>query len=998
MARKTFKSVLVVGGGIAGIQTSLDLTEAGYFVYLVEKTPALGGVMPMLGRTFPTNDCSMCILSPKLVECGRHPYITVLTLAEVLSVEGGPGNFKAKVKLQPRGVRQDLCKDCGECAMECPVQVDYEFNQDLDFRKAVFKPYPQAYPSSYAIDRDNCIRCQACLTVCPAGAVDLDGQEKIIDLNVGAVVLCPGFELVHPASLGPYRYQAHYPSVLTALEFERLLSASGPLKGKKLVRPSDAKEIKKIAWVQCAGSRSKVAGRPFCSAVCCMYAIKQAVVAKEQIGHGFSATIFYTDARVYGKGFEKYYRQAKESGVRFVRCNLSDIKNTGEKGDLRVSYTAEDGAIREEVFELVILSTGMAPPELALASNLGLNLNNFSFCETEAYSGVNTARAGIFVAGAYSGPRDVPDTVMQASAAAGAVAAVLGPAHARAPQLLPEKEVGGEPPRLGVVVCSCGGNISRTVKTSAVLKEVGRLPGIVCATEFTYACSQDSLNKLESIIQEHNLNRVVVAACSPRTHRAVFQNILRQSGLNIHLFEMANIRDQCSWVHSGDPEKATEKAADLVKMAAVKAALLEPLQSISVKVEPAGLVLGGGIAGLTCALNLAAQGHRVHLVEKSEQLGGNARSLAYGLRGEDVPKLLQGLIKKVSGHSRITLHLGSYPAAMEGYVGNFVTTLSSGEKIKHGVTVIATGARENKPEGFLYGNNSRVLTTLELEEKMAAGDPSIRQAAAIAFIQCAGTRNKKRPYCSRVCCGMTVRLILQLKRENPQCRVVVFYRDMVTYGFLEQFYQEVRDLGVVFARYPDEQEPVVEETAGQGAATLKVTAVDTSLGRAVSVQADIVALASGIVPAGDNRKLSQMFKVPLNEEGFFLEAHLKLRPVDFAAAGIFMGGLAHSPKNVEESIIQAKAAAARAGALLGKKTLSANPVSAVVNPAKCQGCLTCVRLCPFNAPKMVKNRARIEPLACQGCGVCAGECPNKAIELLGYGDHMFNSMLKHLFS
>ncbi|MCL6560119.1 MAG: FAD-dependent oxidoreductase, partial [Firmicutes bacterium] len=479
--------------------------------------------------------------------------------------------------------------------------------------------------------------------------------------------------------------------------------------------------------------------------------------------------------------------------------------------------------------------------------------------------------------------------------------------------------------------------------------------------------------------------------------RIVFQNMLKQSGLNRYLFEMANIRDQCSWVHAREVEKATDKAFDLVKMAVAKAALLDPLQEISVEVEPSCLVIGGGIAGMTCALNLAQQGYTVHLVEKTKTLGGNGARLYYGLKGEDALSLSRDLLKSVASHPGITVHLGCTVESVEGYVGNFTTRLSSGAVIKHGAAVIATGAKENKPAGFQYGKSRRVFTTLELEEKMAAGDPLIWKAGTIAFIQCAGTRNKEQPYCSRVCCGMTIRLILQIKAQNPDGKILVFYRDMVTYGFLEQFYKEVRDMGVVFIRYPEEQEPVVEEISGPGGSSLlKVTVQDTSLGKELLFHPDVVALGSGIVPAADNKKLSHLFKVPLNEEGFFLEAHLKLRPVDSSSAGIFMCGLSHGPKNIEESIIQAKAAAARAGALLSKKSFTSEAAVAVVKTEKCQACLTCVRLCPFGAPKMVKNRARIEPVICRGCGVCAGECPNKAIYLLGYHDQIADSMLESL--
>lgn len=990
---KKNRSVLVVGGGIAGIQSSLHLAEMGYYVYLVEKNPAIGGTMPMLGKTFPTNDCSICILSPNLVELGRHPSITVLTGAQVVDLNGSPGDFQATVRIIPRCVDLSKCNACGECAKECPVNLDSEFNQGLDGRKAIYKPYPQAYPNAFVVDRESCIHCEGCSTACTSGAIRWDEGDRALNIEVGAVILCPGFTLTDSRLVGEYRYQGIFPAVVTSLEFERLLSASGPLHGGPLNNLDDDRVIRKIAWVQCAGSREQARGRGQCSAVCCMYAVKQALVARELSGSSLAATVFYSDMRVFGKGFERYYRQAVAQGIRFIRARVAEIKGTsaGSGAKILIKYLAEDGRPETGEFDLAVLSMGMTAPNLGpLAQKIDLNANGF--CSVLPYTGVETSWPGVFAAGVFTGPRDIPDTVIQAGAASALAASMLGKPRQREQQPIPERKVSGEQPRVGVAVCCCGGNIDRVVKVARVVEQIARLPEVAWCQQVTYACSQDNLARLDRVIQAERLNRLVVAACSPRTHRPLFQNILKEAGLNRYLVEMANIREQCSWVHHQEPDAATQKAIELTAMAVARAAHLQPLKDIEVKVEPTCLVVGGGLAGMSCALALARQDYRVHLVEKTDQLGGNARSIVYGLGGEDVQPFLEELIGQVQLHPLITLHLRQEIAGLSGYVGNFVTTLSGGEVIKHGTAVIATGGQEGKPEGFLYGQDHRVMTLLELEQAMAAGQDLVQAAKNIVFIQCANSRNQKHPYCSRVCCGTTVRLALILKENQPELNIFVLYRDMVTYGFLEEHFRKARELGVLFIRYPEYAPPELVLNGDK----LTAYVVDSNLGRPVSLEADLVSLAAPIRPQDDNVRLSRLFKTPLNQDGFFLEVHLKLAPVDSASAGVYMCGLAHAPKNIEESVTQGRAAAARAASVLGKKVLQSGAMVAKVQTDKCAGCLTCVRLCPFAAPRPEANRIRIEPLVCRGCGVCAGECPNKAITLQGYGDEIFTAMVKQI--
>ncbi|MFZ5649294.1 MAG: FAD-dependent oxidoreductase [Bacillota bacterium] len=992
-------AVLVVGAGIAGIQASLDLAESGYYVYLVEKKPAIGGTMPMLDKTFPTNDCSMCILSPKLVECGRHLNIEALTCAELVDLQGEPGNFKATILKKARFVDPDKCTGCGSCAEDCPVKVDDAFNQGLGKRRAIYKLYAQAYPNAYAIDKEKCLKmkkpkaCGKCLKACQADAIDHSMVDQAIEVNVGSVILAPGFDAFQPEQLFYYGY-GKFPNVLTSLEFERILSASGPF-GGHLVRPSDHKEPKKIAWIQCVGSRNCKLDHGYCSSVCCMYAIKEAVIAKEHTPYELDTAIFFMDMRTYGKEFEKYYDRAKnDHGVRFVRSRIYEVTEASDgSGNLNIRYSNEDGTITNEEFDLVVLSIGLEPSGeiVELAGKLGVEVNKFKFAEPPSLTGVGTTRPGIYVAGAFSGPRDIPETVMQASAAAGDSSVILSDVRGtlvRKREYPPEKDVTGEIVRTGVFVCHCGINIGSVVSVPEVVAYARTLPGVVFADEKMYACSQDSSAQIREAIEKHGLNRVVVASCSPRTHEPMFQETLKEAGLNPNLYEMANIRDQCSWVHQSEPGKATEKAKDLVKMAVYKAALLEPVKTISLGMNHDALVIGGGVSGMTAALNMAAQGYNVCLVEKSDSLGGIASRLRYGMKGEDIQAYLSDLISKVNSNQSIKVYTGVEIADVHGFVGNYVTRLSSGEEIQHGVTIIATGGNEYKPTEYLYGRNEKVKTLLELESDLADG--KLTGLKNVVLIQCVGSREPDRPYCSRICCTKAVKQAIKIKESNPDANVFILFRDVRTYGFYEDMYTEARRKGVIFIRYAADSKPVVEAEGGR----VKVTVADHVLGVPVEIDADLVGLAAAIVPA-ENSALSQFFKVPLNQEGFFLEAHLKLRPVDFGTDGVFMCGLAHGPKNLEENIAQAKAAVARACTVLAKESIDAEGKCAVVSKKKCAGCGVCESVCPAKAVAVdqAEKVAVVNEALCKGCGACSSSCRCGALNVKGCTNEQIMAMI-----
>jgi heterodisulfide reductase subunit A-like polyferredoxin len=849
-----------------------------------------------------------------------------------------------------------------------------------------------------------CSECYQCVSACLAGAVDHSMKPKERTIEVGAIILAPGFEPFDPTRFETYGYAKH-PNVVTSLEFERILSASGPYEGH-LVRPSDHKEPKRIAWLQCVGSRDiNQCDYSYCSAVCCMYAIKEAVIAKEHSKEPLDATIFFMDMRTYGKDFEKYYNRAEEErGVRFIRSRIHTIE-PADGDNLCIRFATEAGEVKEEDFDMVVLSVGLAPLKevSGMAQKLGVELNEHQYAMTGSFSPVKTSKEGIYVCGVFQGPKDIPQSVMEASASAAASTEILASARGtltRSKQLPPELDVSGQTPKIGVFVCNCGINIGGIADVPAVREYAKTLPYVVHVEDNLFTCSQDTQEKMKQVITEKDINRVVVASCSPRTHEPLFQETIRDAGLNKYLFEMANIRDQNTWVHMNDPKAATEKAKDLVRMAVAKAALIEPLEQILLQVTKGVLVIGGGVAGMEAALGVAEQGFQAYLVEKTAQLGGVARRLRSTWKGEDIGAYVDQLVERVKAHPLIQVYLEAEVKETSGIIGNFTTTLhpSNGKgspvTVDHGATILATGGKEYKPSEYLYGQHPGVLTHLDLDEAIKAGDSRVRQAKTVAFIQCVGSRIPERPYCSKVCCTHSLESALALKSMNPDMNVFILYRDVRSYGFREDIYREAREKGVVFIRHDLEKLP--ELYAGDGG-RLSLTVMDHVLGRPIRFSPDLVVLATAILP-NENKHLYELYKVPVNPEGFLIEAHAKLRPVDFASEGLFMAGLAHYPKPVDETITQAKAAVARAMTILSKEGIFVGGVVASVNPDKCAACLTCVRTCPYNAPHIgEEGYAIIDPAACRGCGACVAECPAKAITLKHFTDEQIIAKTDALF-
>jgi len=846
-----------------------------------------------------------------------------------------------------------------------------------------------------------CSECYQCVDACLAEAVDHSQVRVEKDIDVGSVVLCPGSEPFDPSGLEQFYHYKSNPNVMTSLEFERILSASGPTMGH-LVRPSDEKEPKKIAWLQCIGSRdTNQCGNGYCSSVCCMYAIKDAMIAKEHAHGDLDCAIFNMDIRTFGKDYEKYYLRAKEKeNVRFVKARVHTIDEVGEKRNLRIQYVDEAGALHEEIFDIIVLSVGLQVPEstVDLAKRLDVDLNKYKFAITDTFAPVETSRPGVYACGVFQEPKDIPSSVIEASAAACLAGGRLNQARntlTKSVELPEEIDLTGEAPRIGVFVCNCGVNIAGVVDVGMLEEYAKTLPHVVYAGQNLFTCSQDSQEEMKAFIKEHRLNRIVVAACTPKTHEGIFMDTLEACGINKYLFEMANIRNQDSWVHSDVPEKASGKAKHLVKMAVARAATLHPLHEKKIPVIQRALVIGGGVAGMNAALGLADQGFPVVLVEKEDKLGGMANRLTATIEGADVETYLEELIQRVTSHSQIQVLTRSLIVGFSGFKGNFTTEVLVGpgmyeRKIDHGVVVLATGASEYSPKEFLYGQNESVVTQVELAERLkekGAGDLN-----QVVMIQCVGSRNDENPNCSRICCQSAIKNALHIKKLQPEAQIFILYRDIRTYGFLEDYYTEARKQGILFSRYDSENPPTVESSESGVVVTFK----DHVLGRSLQVSADLLALSAGMV-AEDTEELASIVKLARTAEGHFMEAHVKLRPVDMATEGIFVCGTAHSPKLLPESISQAFAAASRATTFLSQPQLTLSAVTAQVEEDLCASCLICVRSCPYQVPRINEDGvSEIDVALCHGCGVCAAECPAKAIELSWYEDVQIMSKIDAL--
>ncbi|MGE4274733.1 MAG: FAD-dependent oxidoreductase [Candidatus Methanomethylophilaceae archaeon] len=924
-----------------------------------------------------------------MADCYGHPNIDVLTFSEVVNVDGGPGDFKVKVLKKARYVDIEKCTGCGDCIAKCPTKnIPDENEYGLKTRKAVFIPHAQAVPRMAIIDPNHCRKllndkCGLCEKACGVGAINYKDEPKEVTLEVGSIICANGFNTWDAKISTEYGY-GRFANVVTAMEYERMMCASGP-SGGHIKMPSSGDDPKRIAFIQCCGSRSEKKGwQKYCSSVCCMYATKQAIITKEHSDVD-QEDIFFMDIRSFGKEFENYIHRAKdEYGITLHRsARVASVEENPLTKHLIVRYTDAKGEPASQEYDLVVLSIGLNPPEGAeeFAKIMGIELNEYGFCETSIYDPLATTRPGVYVTGAFAAPKDIPTSVAEASGASAKAGSHIVDAKFEpcAPKEFPtEKEVAGVEPRVGVWVCSCGTNIGSTIDVPSVAEYASNLPGVVHSTTSMYTCAQDALKEITAIISEKDLNRVVVASCTPRTHEPLFRNACREGGLNQYLFNMANIRDQCSWIHMHEPEKATEKAKDLVRMAVAKVRLLEPLEGTKIPVTNSAAVIGGGVTGMTAALDIAAQGFPVHLVEKTDKLGGNANNFYHDESGVATSKFLKDLIAKVESNKLITVHLNAEVKDIPGYVGNFKLQIGS-EEFQVGAVILAVGAAPYTPKEYGYGKDEKVATALEVEKLIAEKK---FKAKDVAFIQCVGSRNAETTYCSRVCCTTALRNAIAIKEADAKANVTIFHKDIRSYGFREELYRKASQLGVRFLRFPDEGQP---EYDGES-----VKAFDNILGAEVSVPVDCLVLSTGIAPEREQKEeLAKMLKVPISKDGFFFEAHQKLRPVDFATEGVYVAGLAHWPKHIDECIAQASGAASRALTVISKSELVSDGIIASVNEKYCDGCGICEGCCEYGAIEIVevepgKLRSVVNAGLCKACGCCVAACPSGAMEQKGF--------------
>jgi heterodisulfide reductase subunit A len=926
----------------------------------------------------------------------------MLTNADFLSLDGKPGDFTAKISLRPRYIDADNCTACGLCTQYCPRHHVDEYNEGLSLTRPIHIDYAQAVPATYYIDPSSCLylthdTCQICVPVCQSHAINFDQKPEELALKVGAVILSPGFGRISEETMEKYGYNKH-PDIVSSIEFERMTSASGPFMGEVKCF-SDGRHPQRMAFIQCVGSRDLGCDNGYCSSVCCMYSIKQALVAKEHDPE-VDITIYYMDIRTQGKEFDKARERAESIGVKFVRAKVADV--TPWENRLQLTYSTLEGKHSFEPFDFVVLSVGLESPRDAqgIAEKTGIELNNYDFCKTSTFSPLTTSREGVIVAGAFQGPKDIPESVTQASAAAGIAAGLLtkqrgqGIVH----KSYPEEQPMDEEVRIGVFVCHCGINISSVVDVNNVEDSTEGMDGVVYHTDSMYSCSQDAQEVLKDKIKEHSLNRVVIAACSPRTHEPLFQETLKDAGLNRNLIEMVNIRDQCSWVHANEPEAATDKSKDLVRMAVAKARSMQPLPEQTVPVTPGTLIVGGGIAGMTAAITLADQGFESLLLEQGKQLGGNLGLLNHTLAHDETAKHLKQLVAKVKKNKKISVATEAELTAISGFIGNYASVILSGsgktkkeQTYDHGTVILATGGREHRPDSYLLDKNNKVKTQQELEKQLA-GKAKNRAPNSVVMIQCAGSRGEDLAYCSKVCCNHAVKNALTIKEINPDSQVIVLYRDMRTYGYAEDAYREARLMGVVFIPYETDNKPEVYEKGK----TLHVKFFDSILQEEMDLTPDLVALSVGIVSEG-TEELSKLLKAPLTSDKFFLEAHVKLRPVELPVDGVYVCGLAHGPKPLDETIAQAQAAAAKAAMPMVKGSVSVAPIVSSVDQDTCIGCSLCVSLCPFKAIEMIKvgkkRKAQTISASCKACGICASHCPSFSITMGGFTNEQINSQI-----
>jgi heterodisulfide reductase subunit A len=991
-------AALVVGSGVAGLRAALDLADLGFQVYLVERGSFASGTISQLDQQFPTDDCGLCKMLPA---CGpqapaqfclrrglRHPRIELILNAQVDKVSGTAGDFQISIRQKAPYVNLRDCIGCGLCVPVCPVEVAADQDQATSPRKAIYLPNPLAVPQTYSIDLETCTRCGACTEVCPTGAIDLNRSDRVSQLSAGSVILASGFQEFDPALLSAYGHN-RYPNVITSIQLERMLSGMGPVESQ-LNTLFKQNPPQRMAFIQCVGSRDEE--REYCSTACCMYALKEAKHLRGLFPEA-QLDFFYMDLRACGKGYHRYYQRVqKDEGIHFVRCRVPSVEGQPGSADLRIRYETDGGELISDEYQLIVLSIGQVPPDQArqMAQIFGIQLDKYGFCRGQGLSGVHTSREGIYVCGSFSGPKDIPESAIQASAAALLAGRHLTPRVPAAEPSSAKETQGDNPPRMGFFFCTCGKTLQESFRLSEVMDYARDLPDVVWTEKLDTLCLPDDLNRVTAAVSEKRLNRVILAACSPALFETLFQQKIREAGLSPEFLEQVNLREQLCWIHSPG-RSTTEKAKVLVSMAAQKVRRQRPRAGVSIPVVPKALVIGGGATGMACAEAIVQSGFEVDLVEKAAELGGHLQHIRRTLEGLNGGDLLKDMLAHVRTSDRIRVYLETQVEKVDGHVGNFHARLtskgSSSFSADYGVVVVATGAKEAHTEEYLSGQDERVISQTELSRLLDTRDPSISALKTVVMIQCVGSRDDQRPYCSKFCCSRAIDNSLRFKEINPEGQIYVLYRDIMTYGFKEEYYLKAREQGVTFLDYDLEDRPRVDRRNGQ----LEVVVADRILEKDVVISPDLLVLSTGMDPE-EHAFLAESLHLPLSANGFLQEMNVKFKPVEFPRSGIFLCGLAHSPRTLSESITQAYGVASRAAAILSKRTIVPIRNFSRVDEDICDGCGICISTCEYRAIQLVaagsnqdrQQRAEITESLCMGCGCCVAACPCGAIEQAGH--------------
>ncbi|GAB4329944.1 MAG: hypothetical protein Kow0099_00150 [Candidatus Abyssubacteria bacterium] len=1002
---KKIGTVLVVGAGIAGIKSALELAETGYKVILTDSSPYVGGILQKLDHQFPTDHCGMCRMLPLVGRehasqyCMRkslfHDNIEILPFTEVKSIEGDAGAYQVELLKRARHVNTDICNGLGKCIEACPVEVPDEFNQGLTKRKAIYKPVPHNVPQMLLVDMQACTKCGECVNVCPMDAIDLEAQDEHTQVEVQAIILAAGTTLYDPATDDDAKAYTASEDVVSSLAFERILSGSGTYDGV-IRRPSDGKPAKRIAWIQCVGSRNRRQRRDYCSSICCMFALKEAVLAHEKGGPDIETTIFYMDMRTFNKGFYQYRERAEEEyGVKLVRCRVQNVLREAD-GTLLVRYfDPASGEFTEGSYDMVVLSTGQAPFEdhRKLAELLKVELSPAGLLPTMNFEKVKLEKPGVFICGSLMGLTDISEAIASGIAAAGEASKLLKSVGAEIvkEEPTPERPVSREVPRVSVVLCQCkDGKAPEGLDLEPLRSVVAGINGVGEVHVVESLCREEGQRELEEILAQTTCNRLLLGVCLPYVYRQKFRRVARAAGFNSSLVEIFDLQGVAR-AGLAEGNGVAERVAEGIRAVVEKLKLAEVRQVDQLPIQQSALVVGGGVAGMRAALSLAERGIEVHLVEKSGQLGGHAGSeLHYTVDGLDPAGLAAGLRQRVGEMPNISVYLKSEVVGTKGKLGCFTSDVRREEShettsIRHGAVVLATGGHEAATTEYAYGESDRIVTQVELEKRLAAGEVDVAELENVVMIQCVGSREKgAREYCSRICCAAALKNAFKIREKNPEARIFIFNRDMMTYGFLETYYTKARGEGIVFINYDLAQKPEVEVVDGKP--TVKF--VDPVLRMPLEVTADLLVLATGIEPSASNEELARVFGLPLDQNGFFLEADSKWRPVEFKKLGIFLAGTAHSPQPLNETLMQAEAAAQKAYEYLFRGEIHTARVVSRVHDAICARCQVCVEVCPYDARMYdpINNCIVVDSAACQACGLCVVACPNKAADVPGWSE------------